>query len=197
MALAPSGIRQVYPQPEMPDPEQVLLDGEGDLNVRTKGSVVTIEFPDGSVNVNLNPDQALGNPEDAEKHDENLAMHVSSGTLDSLADDLLRLVEDDIMRQEQRLIDVVKGIDLLGIKLEEPRPEPNEEGISVVKHPLLLEAVLRFQANARGELLPADGPVKVANEGTQTLELDQEANALEDDFNHYLTTGAPEYYPDT
>jgi hypothetical protein len=62
---------------------------------------------------------------------------------------------------------------------------------------LLLEAVLRFQANARGELLPADGPVKVANEGTQTLEMDQVANALESDFNHYLTTGAPEYYPDT
>lgn len=197
MPLAPSGIRQVYPQPSQQDPAEVSLHGEGDLDVNKSGNIVTIEFPDGSVNINLNPLGGAGNPEDAKKHDENLALHLDSTVLESVSDNLLRLIEDDIRRQDQRLRDVIKGIDLLGIKLEEPRPEPNEEGISVVKHPLLLEAILRFQANSRGELLPADGPVKVDNDGTQTIEQDEIANTLEKDFNHYLTTGAPEYYPDT
>ena len=135
--------------------------------------------------------------EDSKDHDANLAMHVEGGVLTGVADELLRLINDDKLRQEQRLEDVVKGIELLGIKLEEPRSEPNDEGISVVKHPLLLEAVLRFQANARGEMLPADGPVKVSNQGDQVVMQDMAANALETDMNHYLTSGAPEYYPDT
>ena len=124
-------------------------------------------------------------------------LHVPAGTLESVAGDLLRLISNDRMRQEKRLQDIVKGIELLGIKIEEPRAEPGEDGISVIRHPLLLEAVLRFQANARGEMLPADGPVKVENFGDQTVSVDSDANALEDDMNYYLTTGAPEYYPDT
>ena len=159
------------------------------------GSVVQIDLTDGGVLINFSQsNQVVG---DAEDHDENLADHMDEGALVGVANELLRLITDDRMRQEERLQDVVKGIELLGIKLEEPHPEPGTEGISVVKHPLLLEAVLRFQANARGEMLPADGPVKVANEGDQVLQLDMAANALETDLNHYLTSGAPEYYPDT
>jgi hypothetical protein len=72
------------------------------------------------------------------------------------------------------------------------------EGMSRVRHPLLLEAVLRFQANARSELLPTDGPVKIRNDDNNAdLAEDQLANALERDMNHYLTSTAKEYYPDT
>ena len=60
------------------------------------------------------------------------------------------------------------------------------------------EAVLRFQANARGELLPTDGPVKIRNDATSPTPVDTAvANALEQDLNHYLTAVATEYYPDT
>ena len=70
--------------------------------------------------------------------------------------------------------------------------------MSKVRHPLLLEAVLRFQANARSELLPTDGPVKVRTEGdNDTYQEDELADALQADLNHYLTTTAREYYPDT
>jgi hypothetical protein len=70
--------------------------------------------------------------------------------------------------------------------------------MSRVRHPLLLEAVLRFQANARSELLPADGPVKVkVNNSAVGKNDDQLADALENDLNHYLTSVASEYYPDT
>jgi len=70
--------------------------------------------------------------------------------------------------------------------------------MSKVRHPLLLEAVLRFQANARSELLPTDGPVKIRDDSTHSSpDRDKLSNALEKDFNHYLTAVAKEYYPDT
>jgi len=188
-------LRQSGPgQASLPDEEAVNLGG---LEEAVKdASILQVELSDGSVSINFAPHVKAGAGDDTE-HEENLALHVDQGELANVADNLLRHIREDITRQEQRLQDVVKGIDLLGIKLEEPRGEPNDEGISVVRHPLLLEAVLRFQANARGEMLPADGPVKVANDGDQTVELDAVANALEQDMNHYLTVGAPEYYPDT
>lgn len=160
-------------------------------------TVMTMELPDGGVSINFSPVQKEVDAEAASDHDENLALHVDSGELVGVADTLMRLVKDDITRQEERLKDIVTGIDLLGVKLEQPKDEPGMEGISVVHHPLLLEAVMRFQAGCRGELLPSDGPVKVDNEGDQTQEIAKQAQALEQDFNFYLTTGAPEYYPDT
>ena len=200
--MTPQNLRQAPPTAAPPTaPMDVDLGaGLGALSEQPeggdKGTVVQIDLTDGGVQISFDgtPQKNIG---DADDHDENLALHVDEGVLTGVADNLLRLIFDDKMRQEERLEDVVKGIELLGIKLEEPNPEPNNEGISVVKHPLLLEAVLRFQANARGEMLPADGPVKVNNEGDQVKQLDQAANALETDMNHYLTSGAPEYYPDT
>ena len=186
------------PAPEeaaQPGSETVDLGGLDDL-VKMKPDALVVDLPDGAVTINFGG-LGVAPPDEASDHDANLAYHVNAGALGGLADDLMRLITDDMQRQEQRLADIVKGIDLLGVKLEEPKTEPNEEGISVVRHPLLLEAILRFQANARGELLPADGPVKVANEGDNTVQLDEQAKQLEDDFNHYLTSGAPEYYPDT
>ncbi len=189
----PRHIRQPEPEaPEMPGSEVVDL---GDL-VKLKPDAIVIDLPGGEVAINFGG-LGLSPDDDSKDHDANLAAYVDSGTLGSISDELLRLITDDISRQEQRLADIDRGIDLLGIKLEEPRSEPSDEGISVVRHPLLLDAVLRFQANARGEMLPADGPVKVSNEGDSTVKLDETAQQLEDDFNYYLTSGAPEYYPDT
>jgi hypothetical protein len=140
-------------QPAKPDGEVIDL---GDLDlVKQKPDAVVIDLPDGAVTINFGG-LGLAPDEGSSDHDANLAMYIGAGTLGGISDDLVRLISDDVTRQEQKLQDVVKGIELLGVKLEEPRSEPNSEGISVVRHPLLLEAVLRFQANARGELLPAD-----------------------------------------
>jgi hypothetical protein len=185
-------------QPDQGSPEKPrgeTVDLGDDTALKVKKDAIVVDLPDGKISINFGGLADLP-PEGANDHDANLAMHVDGGTLGAMADELIRLITDDITRQQQRLDDVVKGIELLGIKLEEPRTEPNEEGISVIRHPLLLEAVLRFQANARGELLPADGPVKVKNEGDDVEALNVQAQQLEDDFNHYLTSGAPEYYPD-
>jgi len=189
----PYNLRQVQPpQEELPDEE--VVDIQAPVGAPGIGALA-IDLPDGSVSINFGG-IPFKPPGDSEEHTENLAKHMDDTELSGIADTLLKHIRDDISRQEQRLQDIVKGVDLLGIKLEEPRAEPGEDSISVVRHPLLLEAILRFQANARGEMLPADGPVKVSNEGDQSKMMDEDARQLEKDMNHYLTSGAPEYYPD-
>jgi hypothetical protein len=189
----PYNLRQVQPpQEELPDEE--VVDIQAPVGAPGIGALA-IDLPDGSVSINFGG-IPFKPPGDSEEHTENLAKHMDDTELSGIADTLLKHIRDDISRQEQRLQDIVKGVDLLGIKLEEPRSEPGEDSISVVRHPLLLEAILRFQANARGEMLPADGPVKVSNEGDQSKMMDEDARQLEKDMNHYLTSGAPEYYPD-
>jgi hypothetical protein len=98
-------------------------------------------------------------------HDANLARHLGDSDLQRIAEDLLEAIESDDRSRQQWLNDRSEGIKLLGLKLESPKTEATAEGMSVVRHPVLLEAVLRGQATARGELLPATGPVKVINAG--------------------------------
>jgi hypothetical protein len=188
-------LRKADPIEDEAHPEEAVVDISDRID--PKGNVVVVDLPGGSVNINLAPLLPSNQDDEDSGHEENLANKIDETELFRVSDNLLRLIEDDLRLQEPRLQDIQKGIDLLGLKLEEPRAEPTAEGMSVVRHPLLLEAVLRFQANARGEMLPADGPVKTRNDGGDTAVNDDIANALQEDFNHYLTVGAPEYYPDT
>ena len=133
----------------------------------------------------------------------NLVDEIDQGQLALISDDILRGVEDDIDSRRDWVEDRAQGLKLLGLKIELPGLQGATdgapvEGMSRVRHPLLLEAVLRFQANARSELLPTDGPVKVQNNSfSSPLEQDRLAEALEHDLNYYLTNVAKEYYPDT
>lgn len=195
-------------QPPMPDAANVAVEivpGDDAPVLDEKGAVVRIEHPDGAVTVSLD-----GKPiQDAAANDaqmgwfDNLAEKIDSGVLAGIADDLLRGVEDDLTSRQEWIEDRAHGVKLLGLKIELPNVQGASdgapvEGMSKVRHPLLLEAVLRFQANARSELLPTDGPVKIRNDSTSdTLPLDQLGQALETDLNHYLTAIATEYYPDT
>lgn len=194
MSLAPANLHRAPISEQAPDPVDVPLDG---MEPDPKGEALRIEFDDGSVSINLGG-MVRKDDADSSDHDANLALSLADDVLGSIADDLLRKIANDEQRQQERLEEIAEGITLLGIKLEKPRTEPNEEGLSVVRNPLLLEAVLRFQAQARGELLPADGPVKMRDDDeTNTTQEDDEANKLALDFNHYLTAVDVEYYPDT
>lgn len=169
-----------------------------------KGNILRIEHDDGSVSVSLD-----GQPVERAEGDnppgwfDNLVEDIDQGELAGIADDLLRGIEDDLQSRQDWIEDRAQGIKLLGLKIEIPGLQGAAdgapvEGMSKVRHPLLLEAVLRFQANARSELLPTDGPVKVRTESADdTIQEDQLADALQADLNHYLTTTAREYYPDT
>lgn len=182
--------------------------GDVTVNVQSDDGTVPAMDPNGAVNIPTEdggvivqfPGAFAGNDDDDDgDHDENLAERIDEGSLGLIGDDTVRGIEQDDLDRSKYLTNLAKGIDLLALALEGPRSDAGGamEGMSTVRNPLLLEAVLRFQANARGELLPSGGPVKVKNEGSTSLGIDADANALEQDMNAYLTTTATEYYPDT
>ena len=169
------------------------------------GNIMSIQLPDGSIEFSLD-----GSPlEKAEKIGsregwfDNLVEDISTDELSRIAEELMKGVEGDLKSRQEWIEDRAQGIKLLGLKVEIPglagaADGAPVEGMSRVRHPLLLEAVLRFQANARSELLPTDGPVKIREDNNNATDAtDELANDLENDLNHYLTSTAREYYPDT
>jgi len=193
-------IRQILPTlAEEPEGATVPLPEE------SSGSVLTIEHDDGSVSISLDgkPVEDIAESERSTEWFRNLVDDLDMGILNQISDDLLKGVQDDLDSRNDWIEDRAQGIKLLGLKIEIPGLQGATdgapvEGMSRVRHPLLLEAVLRFQANSRSELLPTDGPVKVKNSALASpLQQDQLADALEQDLNYYLTEVAREYYPDT
>lgn len=204
MALAPMNMRQnPIPGTDYSDlgSIDVVLNGKGELEpeLNPKTGFVKVELPDGSVTISLG---GARTKREQEEFTDNIAMDLDASTLGQIGSELVRLIKQDDESRSEWLQQYVAGLDLLGTKIEKPRDNAGDgstavEGQSTVRHPLLLEAIVRFQANARGEMLPASGPVKVRNDGLENLLVDQQAQALEADFNHYLTVTASEYYPDT
>lgn len=144
--------------------------GELAPGVTLKDGILKVEHDDGSATVDFNPD--LSEPEteqDKNNHFANLARRMDSSKLAEVSSDLLSGIERDEQSRKEWLDTRAQGVTLLGLKLEKPRGDVGIssaplEGMSTVRHPLLLEATVRFQATARGELLPASGPVKVRND---------------------------------
>jgi hypothetical protein len=185
---------------DLPQPKQAA----GNKQYNDKGELIRIEHDDGSVTISI--DGKSIDP-DAKKEPtgwfDNLVDDIDEGELSMIAEDLMRGIDDDIQSRQEWVEDRAQGIKLLGLKIELPGLQGAAdgapvEGMSKIRHPLLLEAVLRFQANARSEMLPVDGPVKIRNDNNSAnLQEDQLGDALESDMNHYLTAVAKEYYPDT
>lgn len=258
------------PEPErepLPPPAVIDLMEDGPGSMMEDGALL-IETPDGGLIIDLAP-----KPEPKAKSDDfyaNLAAEMDDSALANIADELITGIESDDQSRGEWLATHAAGIKLLGLTIEENTTAPTEsgaplEGMSRARHPLLLEAVLMFQANARGELLPAAGPAKVRDDrpnkppappmppqmghnggppldpaggmpgagapppmpqmgaqppapqpppeippepsmipgipmpgtGPQDENRDELADALEKDFNHFLTVIAKEYVPDT
>lgn len=126
--------------------------------------VKQIKNADGSITFDFAPkSSAEDNGNDFYR---NLAEEIDEAELDRMASEILDGIQIDIQSRKEWLETRARGIELLGFKLEIPSGDVGAEGISKVRHPILADAVLRFQANARGELLPAGGPVKVRNDTT-------------------------------
>ena len=193
------------PEPELPEGIEIEMGEDADNpNVDSLGNLLTIEHGDGSVTLTLD-----GSPlEKAEGSSpagwfDNLVDEIDQMELGRIAEELSKGIQDDLDSRKEWIDDRAQGIKLMGLKIEIPSlagaaDGAPVEGMSKVRHPLLLEAVLRFQANARSELLPTDGPVKIREDNNNaSLASDELANDLENDLNHYLTSTAKEYYPDT
>ena len=188
----------------MEDFEIEIQEDAPTTEVDEHGNIMSIQLPDGSIEFSLD-----GEPlEKAEKKTregwfDNLVEDISTDELGRISEELIKGIESDLKSRQEWIEDRAQGIKLLGLKVEIPglagaADGAPVEGMSRVRHPLLLEAVLRFQANARSELLPTDGPVKIREDNNNATDAtDELANDLENDLNHYLTSTAREYYPDT
>jgi hypothetical protein len=181
-------------------------DNGDEVETKWEGNpLLRVEHDDGSITISLDG-KPVNDDDEAERAAEwfaNLVDDIDDMELSRIANDLLRGIEDDLESRREWVDDRAHGIRLLGLKIDAPgisAPADGApiEGMSRVRHPLLLEACLRFQANAGAEMLPTDGPVKVrVDMNGSTIEMDELANDLEADLNHYLTDTAVEYYPDT
>ena len=114
----------------------------------------SVEISAGPLTIEIKPDQ-----ESEDDFNANLAEYIDEDELQMLASDLISDFEDDISARKDWMQTYVDGLELLGMKIEE-RAEP-WEGACGVYHPLMSEALVKFQSETMMETFPAAGPVKI------------------------------------
>jgi len=154
------------------------------VSIETEDGGVIIDFEGGIAEDIMGPD-----------HDANLAEFIDEATLQSMASELVGDFNSDRESRQDWARAYVKGLDLLGMKIEE-RSQP-WAGASGVFHPVLTEAVVRFQAQAMGEIFPASGPVKTKIMGKLTPEKADQADRIQTEMNYLLTEEMTEYRDET
>lgn len=122
--------------------------------------------------------------ETAEDFDVNLAEYLDEGYMESLANTLIGEYNDDLNSRKDWETTIQEGMDLLGLRLEE-RAEP-WEGACGITHPMVSEAVVRYQAEMIMETVPAQGPVKTQVIGKETKEKNEAAERVSNDMNYRL-----------
>lgn len=135
----------------------------------------------------------IGKEED-DNFDENLAEVLDGDVIVSIVSELLEDYEDDVASRKDWMQTYVDGLELLGMKIEE-RAEP-WVGACGVYHPLLSEALVKFQAEVMMSTFPAAGPVKTQIIGKETQEKKDAATRVQDDMNYELTDVMKEFRPE-
>ena len=132
--------------------------------------------------------------ESMEDFDANLAEYVPESVLTQIAGDLMGDFQSDIDSRKDWIQTYVDGLELLGLKIEE-RSEP-WEGACGVYHPVLAEAVIKFQSETIMETFPASGPVKGEIVGKETQDKKDAMGRVVEDMNHQLVDVMQEYRPE-
>jgi hypothetical protein len=133
-------------------------------------------------------------PEEDSDFGMNLADEMPEGVLSALSGELLGEFEEDVSSRKDWIQTYVDGLELLGLKIEE-RSEP-WEGACGVYHPLMAEALVKFQSEMMMATFPAAGPVKVQVIGKETPEKKASADRVQVDMNYQLTDVMTEYRPE-
>jgi hypothetical protein len=123
--------------------------------------------------------------------EENLAEELDAKELLSIADEVLENIRIDMDSRKDWERTYADGIRLLGLKMEE-RTEP-WDGACGVYHPILSEAVVKFQSETSLATFPPSGPVKTQIVGKMTREKQDAASRVQEDMNYQLTEEMPEY----
>jgi hypothetical protein len=171
---APQGLDQGMMEPDL----EIEIEDPESVKIATDGLEIEIE-----------PREM-----DDEDFEANLAEFIPDNELSLLASDLIDAYEEDISSRKDWVQTYVDGLDLLGMKLEE-RTEP-WAGACGVTHPLLSEALVKFQSETIMETFPAAGPVKTKIIGKETPAKKDAAERVKEDMNFRLTEEMPEYRPE-
>ena len=175
LAQAPKGIEE-------------LAMSQPDLSIEIENPD-SVTLADGSMEITIVPGK-----ETNDEFNANLAEDMDEGQLTELSGDLVGEYDADINSRKDWLTTYVDGLELLGLKVED-RTEP-WPGACNVYHPLMTEALVKFQAETMMETFPAAGPVKTQIIGKQTKEKEDAAERVKDDMNYQLTDMMPEYRPE-
>ena len=171
---APQGLQALASEPdieiEIEDPESVKIGV-------------------GGVEIEIEPGE-----DKSEDFGANLAEEIDARELQLIASDLASEVRNDIDSRKDWEMMLKDGLQLLGLKYEE-RTEP-WPGACGVFHPMITEAVIRFQSETITESFPAAGPVKTKIIGKQTKEKDDAAARVAEDLNWQLTENMTEFRPE-
>jgi hypothetical protein len=172
---APKGMEQLAEEEqeieiEIVDPEEVTI-------------------KTGDMEITIDPDAM-----EEDEFSQNLAEELSDKYMEELASDLLDDYSNDVNSRKDWLETYVDGLELLGLKIEQ-RSEP-WEGACAVYHPLLSEALVKFQAETMMETFPAAGPVKTSIIGKETPECLEAAARVQENMNYQLMDMMPEYRPE-
>ena len=156
---------------------------------------IEIENPE-AVTIGMDGLEIMLTPEKetAEDFNANLAEYLSDGDLQLLASELLGDFDDDISSRKDWMQTYVDGLELLGMKIEE-RMEP-WPGACGVYHPMLSEALVKFQSETMMSTFPANGPVKTKIVGKETPAKKESALRVQEDMNDQLMEKMVEYRPE-
>jgi hypothetical protein len=170
-----------------------ITDFEEEIEVEILNpEAVSMETEDGGMLIDFTGGEATGLdvPFDA-----NLVEEMDQGDVDSLSSELVGAYLSDRGSRKEWEETYVKGLNQLGLKIEE-RTSP-WEGACGVTHPILSEAVIRFQSQAISEIFPSGGPVRTKIVGKATDEKTKQAGRIEDYLNYLVTEVMEEYRAET
>jgi hypothetical protein len=169
---APEGIESLTDQPDM----EIEIVNPEEVHIAIDGIEIDIM------------------PEEESDFGMNLAEEMPESVLSSLSGDLTGDFEEDVSSRKDWIQTYVDGLELLGLKIE-TRSEP-WEGACGVYHPLMAEALVKFQSEMMMATFPAAGPVKVQIVGKETPEKKASADRVQVDMNYQLTDVMTEYRPE-
>jgi hypothetical protein len=181
---APLGLDASFSSGVMPgvnttdDDIEIEIEDPEEVTIRT-----------GGLEIEIDPDAI-----DEDEFNENLADTLDEGQLTELAGDLIGEFEEDVSSRKDWIQTYVDGLELLGMKIDD-RTEP-WPGACGVYHPMLSEALVKFQAETMMETFPAAGPVKTEIIGKETSQKKEAATRVQDDMNYQLTDVMVEYRPE-
>ena len=175
---APQGLEELAAMDAAAPPIEIEIEDPEAVRIGVDGMEIEIE-----------PEQ-----ESVEDFDANLAEYVDEEELQSIASELTGDFDDDVASRKDWMQTYVDGLELLGLKIEE-RTEP-WEGACGVYHPILAEALVKFQSETMMATFPASGPVKTKIIGKETVAKKESAKRVQEDMNYQLTDVMKEYRPE-